>query len=54
MAFLASFVKYLIEMIILAAIGVAGALVGIKLRKNKNAKEEAKVVADVEATEKSE
>ena len=38
MSFLASFIQYLIIMVILAAIGVAGVFLGIKLRKNKDAK----------------
>ena len=37
-AFLGSFLQYLIVMIILAAIGIAGAVVGKKLRERKDAK----------------
>ncbi len=37
MAFLASFLQYLIIMIILIAIGLLGAKIGIKMAKNKNA-----------------
>lgn len=38
MAFLASFLQYLIILVILAAIAFAGILTGKKLRENKNAK----------------
>lgn len=41
MEFLGSFVQYLVIMIILAAIAALGGFLGVKLRKNKNAKEEA-------------
>ena len=37
-AILGSFLQYLIIMILLAAIGVAGAVVGKKLRERKDAK----------------
>ena len=37
-AILGSFLQYLIVMILLAAIGVAGAVVGKKLRERKDAK----------------
>ena len=40
-AILGSFLQYLIIMILLAAIGVAGAVVGKKLRERKDAKEAA-------------
>ncbi len=40
-AFLSSFVSYLVKMIILAAIGILGGFIGIKLRKSANAKAEA-------------
>ena len=36
--FLLCIAQYLIIMIVLAAVGGCGAFVGIKLRKNKNAK----------------
>lgn len=39
-AFLSSFVSYLVEMIILAAIGILGGFIGIKLRQRSNAKAE--------------
>ena len=42
MAFLSSLATYLIEMIVLAAIAVCGVFVGIRLRKNKDAKEDMK------------
>jgi uncharacterized membrane protein YfcA len=38
MAFLLCIVQYLIEMILLVAIGCLGAFIGIKLRKRKDAK----------------
>lgn len=38
MAFFGSFLQYLIVMILLAAIGVGGAVVGKKLRERKDAK----------------
>ncbi|MCI9125309.1 MAG: vanadium nitrogenase [Eubacterium sp.] len=37
-AFIGSFLQYTIEMVILAAIAVAGVFTGRKLRKNKDAK----------------
>jgi len=37
MAFLASFLQYVIIMIILAFVGVLGGFVGSRLRKKKNA-----------------
>lgn len=40
-AFLGSFLQYLIVMILLAAIGIAGAIVGKKMRERKDAKEAA-------------
>ena len=40
-AILGSFLQYFIIMILLAAIGVAGAVVGKKLRERKDAKEAA-------------
>ena len=42
MAFLGSLATYLVQMIVLGAIAVCGALVGIRIRKNKNAKEDVK------------
>ena len=39
MAFISSFCTYLLIMIILIAVALCGAKVGIMLRKNKNAKE---------------
>ena len=39
MLFLGYFLQYVIIMLVLAAIGVAGALVGKKLRQNKDAKQ---------------
>ncbi len=39
MAFISSFCTYLLIMIILIAVAICGAKVGIILRKNKNAKE---------------
>lgn len=39
MAFLASFLQYIIIALILAAIAVAGVFAGKKLRMNKDAKE---------------
>ena len=38
MAFLASFLQYFIEFVVLVALAVAGTLLGIKLRKRKDAK----------------
>lgn len=38
-AFIGSFLQYLIEMLILAAIAAAGVLTGKKLRQNKDEKE---------------
>lgn len=38
MAFFASFLQYLIEFVVLVALAVAGTLLGIKLRKRKDAK----------------
>jgi len=40
-AFLASFIQYVVIMIILAFVGVLGAKAGIALRKRKDAKEAA-------------
>ena len=45
-AFLGSFLQYLIVMILLAAIGVAGAVVGKKLRERKDAKTAAMTAED--------
>ena len=45
-AFLSSFISYLLEMIILVAIGLLGGFIGVSLRKKKNAKEEAFASAD--------
>ena len=45
-AFLGSFLQYLIVMILLAAIGVAGAIVGKKLRDSKDAKTAAEAIED--------
>ncbi len=41
MAFISSFCTYLLIMIILIGVAICGARVGIILRKNKNAKDEA-------------
>ena len=41
MSFLLCIVKYLVEMAILFGIGLLGAFIGIKLRKNKDAKKAA-------------
>ena len=41
-AFLASFLQYFIIMVILAAVAVCGVLLGIRLRKNKDAKDASK------------
>jgi hypothetical protein len=38
MAFFMCIVQYLIEMIVLLAVGLLGAFIGIKLRKNKDSK----------------
>ena len=40
-AFVNSFLSYLVLMVILIAIGVCGAVVGTELRKSKNEKEAA-------------
>lgn len=40
-AFLGSFLQYLVVMILLAAIGIAGAIVGKKMRERKDAKDAA-------------
>lgn len=40
-AFLGSFLQYLIVMVLLAAIGIAGAVVGKIMRERKDAKEAA-------------
>ena len=40
-AILGSFLQYLIIMILLAAIGIAGAIVGKKMRERKDAKDAA-------------
>ena len=45
-AILGSFLQYLIIMILLAAIGVAGAVVGKKLRERKDAKTTAEAIDD--------
>ena len=50
MAFLGSFLQYLVIMIILIAVAVIGAKIGIALRKNKDAKTPA---ADAVASEVS-
>ena len=39
MAFISSFCTYVLIMLILIAVGLCGAKVGIMFRKNKNAKE---------------
>ena len=39
-AFLSSFATYFVKMIILAAIALLGAFIGISLRKRSNSKEE--------------
>lgn len=41
MSFLGYFLQYVIIMLLLAAIGIAGAFVGKKLRDRKDAKQEA-------------
>lgn len=41
MAFLASFIQYVVIMVILAALAVAGVFAGKKLRINKDAKDAA-------------
>ena len=41
MAFLSSFCTYVLIMLVLIAVGLCGAKVGIMLRKNKDAKEAA-------------
>ena len=48
MSFLLCIAKYVVEMVILLAIGLLGAFIGIKLRKHKDAKKtaEATVLAD--------
>jgi hypothetical protein len=38
MGFLLCIIQYVLEMIVLLAVGIAGACIGIKLRKNKDAK----------------
>lgn len=38
-AFFGTLMKYVIEALILLAIGICGGFVGVKLRKNKDAKE---------------
>ena len=45
-SFLLCILQYVIIMILLAAIGLAGGLIGVKLRKNKNAKEASKAAPD--------
>ena len=45
-AFLGSFLQYLIIMILLAAIGVAGAFAGKKLRERKDARTAAMTAED--------
>ncbi len=47
-AILGNFLQYLIIMILLAAIGVAGAVVGKKLRERKDAKTAAMTAEDKE------
>ncbi len=42
LAFLGSFLQYFIILVLLAAVGVAGALLGKKLRERKDAKTAAK------------
>lgn len=49
MAFWTTFLQYVIEMIVLGAVGFCGIKIGIQLRKNKTKKEES---ASVEETEK--
>lgn len=48
MSFLLCIAQYLVEMVILLAIGLLGAFIGIKLRKHKDAKKaaEATLMAD--------
>ncbi|MEE1009501.1 MAG: hypothetical protein UH963_10225 [Agathobacter sp.] len=38
LGFFSCFMKYIVEMIILAFVAFVGAMIGIKLRKNKNSK----------------
>ena len=52
MSFLLCIAKYVVEMVILLAIGLLGAFIGISLRKHKDAKKAAE--ATVTAEEKSE
>ena len=52
MSFLLCIAKYVVEMVILLAIGLLGTFIGIKLRKHKDAKKAAEVT--VMADEKNE
>ena len=47
MAFLGSFLQYVIIMAILVLLAVVGARLGIRMRKNKDAKEAANAEADI-------
>lgn len=54
LAFIASFIKYAVIFVILAAIGVAGGFAGARLRMRKNAKDAAAAdsgAADLKKTE---
>jgi hypothetical protein len=45
MEFLMCILQYIIEMIVLLAVGLLGAFIGIRLRKNKDAKNAAEQTA---------
>ena len=47
-AFLGSFLQYLVIMVILILIGLLGAKIGIKLAKNKNAAEAAASIEEIQ------
>lgn len=54
-AFFASFLQYLIEAVILAAVAICGLFVGKKVRANKNAKLAAQAASgEAEGTESKE
>lgn len=48
-SFILCVVQYILIGVITLAIGIAGAMIGIRLRKNKNAKLAAEAAADKEA-----
>lgn len=52
MAFLATFLEYLVIFVILAGLAVAGFMVGKKLRTNKDAKLAAEANGDVAQNDK--